>query len=470
MKKGDELNQELHRRIEDGRTIAQTKRLRRTEAGMWKVPSQSGRHESYTVDLHRRTCTCPDFEAHGIDCKHIYAARFATHPSSITAVPETKIMKPSYSQNWKAYDHAQTHEREMFELLLRDLCRGIQEPEQTSGRKRVPLRDMVYAAATKVYSGMSGRRASTDVRRAKEQDFISKAPHHSTISNALKSRALTPVLQALITESAKPLSVVETQFAIDATGFSTLTYGRWLDSKTTARRKEWMKCHALVGTVTNIVAAVRITPSNVADTVMLPDLVSDTAKHFNMKELSADKGYLSAQNLLTAESFGVDPYIPFKVDSKGDNGPFIWKRLFHLFHFRYDEFARHYHRRSNVETTFYMIKSKFGSRLRSKKDTSRINEALLKVLCHNIVVLIHELTEANINPVTFHWKRSRNGAAFRSRSTRSFFDVSRPARSVGGRYAGRSGYSGCRWVGPWMRMSSPLWMRRSAMALAAAAL
>jgi hypothetical protein len=41
-----------------------------------------------------------------------------------------------------------------------------------------------------------------------------------------------------------------------------------------------------------------------------------------------------------------------------------------------------------------MIKSKFGQRLRSKTLTAQINEALCKVLCHNLCVVIasqHEL-------------------------------------------------------------------------------
>ena len=58
----------------------------------------------------------------------------------------------------------------------------------------------------------------------------------------------------------------------------------------------------------------------------------------------------------------------------------------------------HYHRRSNVETAFSMIKRKFGDSLRSKCDTSMINEALCKILCHNIVVVIHEMYELGIRP------------------------------------------------------------------------
>jgi hypothetical protein len=35
-----------------------------------------------------------------------------------------------------------------------------------------------------------------------------------------------------------------------------------------------------------------------------------------------------------------------------------------------------------------MIKSKFGGSVRSKTEVAQINEVLLKVLCHNICVVI----------------------------------------------------------------------------------
>ena len=45
----------------------------------------------------------------------------------------------------------------------------------------------------------------------------------------------------------------------------------------------------------------------------------------------------------------------------------------------------HYHKRSNVESVFQMIKSKFGEKVRSKHETAQINEALTKILCHDCV-------------------------------------------------------------------------------------
>jgi len=73
--------------------------------------------------------------------------------------------------------------------------------------------------------------------------------------------------------------------------------------------------------------------------------------------------------------------------------------MFHFYSLNRAEFLKHYHKRSNVETVFHMIKSKFGQRLRSKSMTAQINEALCKVLCHNLVVLIHEMYELGIDPV-----------------------------------------------------------------------
>jgi len=44
------------------------------------------------------------------------------------------------------------------------------------------------------------------------------------------------------------------------------------------------------------------------------------------------------------------------------------------------------------------MQRKFGDFLRSKADVAMINETLCKVLCHNIVVLIHEMHELGIEP------------------------------------------------------------------------
>ncbi len=53
----------------------------------------------------------------------------------------------------------------------------------------------------------------------------------------------------------------------------------------------------------------------------------------------------------------------------------------------------HYHKRSNVESTFSAVKAKFGESVMSKNRTAQINEILCKVIAYNITVLIHEMIE-----------------------------------------------------------------------------
>jgi hypothetical protein len=45
-----------------------------------------------------------------------------------------------------------------------------------------------------------------------------------------------------------------------------------------------------------------------------------------------------------------------------------------------------------------MIKGKFGERLRSKTTKVQVNEALCKVLCHNLYVVIQSMYELNVTP------------------------------------------------------------------------
>ena len=62
----------------------------------------------------------------------------------------------------------------------------------------------------------------------------------------------------------------------------------------------------------------------------------------------------------------------------------------------------HYHKRSNVESTFSAIKRKFGDSVMSKSDAGMVNEVLCKLLCHNLTCLIQEQETLGIVPI--FWK------------------------------------------------------------------
>jgi len=160
----------------------------------------------------------------------------------------------------------------------------------------------------------------------------------------------------------------------------------------------WVKAHAMVGTTTSVITAIRVTESNVNDGPELPALVAFTAERFDISEVSADKAYLSHANLRAIESVNAVPYIPFKVNSQSE-GSAAWRRMYGLFMYRQEEFMARYHARSNAESTFSAMKRKFGASVRSKNPTAQGNEVLCKALCFNLSMLVHAMHELGIDPM-----------------------------------------------------------------------
>ena len=92
------------------------------------------------------------------------------------------------------------------------------------------------------------------------------------------------------------------------------------------------------------------------------------------------------------------PFIPFKVNTAVPTANNVWAEMYHYFMYNREDFLAHYHKRSNVETAFSMIKGKFGDSVRSKSDIGQLNEVLCKVLCHNLCVIIQAIHESGIDP------------------------------------------------------------------------
>jgi len=391
-------------RQEKGRLLANDKRIKLVGGNTWLVPSQSQNSGGYTVDVAEGTCSCPDYELRRTKCKHQWAVELTrtveTAPDGTKVLTETMtVTRRTYAQDWPNYNAAQCAEKRTVQALLRGLCDGILTPPHPGrGPKPIPLADAVYGMTMKVYTGMSGRRATTDIESCAKAGRMTRAPHYNSLFNYFERTELAPILTTLVEESAAPLASVETKFAVDSTGFGTAVYRRWFDHKYGREMKEhaWVKAHASVGTTTNVVTAVRATEGNVSDSPELPALVEATARRFQIADISADKAYLSHANLAAIEAAGAVPYIPFKSNSRGE-GPAAWRRLWGLFMYRQDEFLQHYHQRSNVESTFSAIKRKFGGAVRSKRFPAQVNEVLCKMLCHNLSMLVHAIHELGID-------------------------------------------------------------------------
>lgn len=380
--------------------------------GLWFVPSASGKGK-YKVNLENLNCDCADFEIRGQKCKHIFAAEIAFEKEFLELLsrddkqPDLTLFaaKKKHTQNWSAYNKSQTCEKSEFQKLLAALCKGVGEPTlPMKTRPRINFEDILFACVFKVFSTYSARRFTVDLVDAKNKGFIESPIHYNTLLRYFEYEELAPHLKMMVEESSLPLTALEKNFAVDASGLSTTGGFTWLHAKFTEPRliekRDWLKIHICVGTMTNIITAVEVTERYENDHNYFKPLVETTAQNFEMKEISADKAYLSKVNLQTAVDNNAVPFIAWKANSqiRQKEGYELWNRLYHYYSLNREKFLEHYHKRSNVETTFSMIKKKFGGTLRSKNRTAQINEALCKALAHNICVLIQSMNELEIKP------------------------------------------------------------------------
>ena len=397
-------------REQRGLVIAATARnIRRKSDHLWTVPSSQGAgHPAYHVNPEKKTCTCLDHQEAGHFCKHLFAVKYTiereysddgivmTEKESLTV----QTTRKTYTQDWRNYNLAQTNEKAKFQMLLRGLYDGLHGPKQIGrGCRMIPLDDAIFAAVFKVYSTVSGRRFMCDLKDSHEKGYINRVPCYNSIFNVLESEKTTAVLESLIAESATPLKAIETTFAIDSSGFSGCRFDKWFDQKwgELKSKRAWVKAHVMTGVKTNVVTSVTVTDENGGDSPQLQPLMNQTNQRFTIKDFTADMAYLSEDNLKAIAAIGATPLIPFKRNSVAAR-PGIWDRMFHYFSFNREEFLARYHQRSNVESTFSMIKAKFGDSVRSKTDTAMRNEALAKILCHNICCLISAMYELGIDP------------------------------------------------------------------------
>jgi transposase len=393
------LNEALTPRQQRGMALAATARIVR-KGDLFQVPSATVAGTTYVVAwiTDGFQCTCPDFELTGKPCKHTFAVQYfqkrETAPDG--TVTEVRAVRVTYPQQWSAYNRAQVTEKDAFCGLLRDLVADVATPEQKRGRPSLPLSDMLFSAAYKVYSTVSGRRFMSDLRGAAEKGYIDRAPHYNSIFNVLDREDLTPVLKSLITRSAMPLKSLESNFAVDSTGFGTQNFYRHYSAKygRDQVRREFVQLHAMIGTTTNVITAAEATVGPSSETAMVPTLLSETTAHFDVEQVAADKGYCSKNTLELIDGQGIKALVPFRRNSTAtskNTSSEVWSRLFYFFSLHRDEFLAAYHTRSNIESTFSSMKRKFGDTIRSKSPIAQVNEMLLKVICHNLVCVIHEM-------------------------------------------------------------------------------
>ena len=94
---------------------------------------------------------------------------------------------------------------------------------------------------------------------------------------------------------------------------------RWFDVKYGKKedRRMWLKLHLMCGVKTNIVTSVEVSDGYAHDYPFFKGLVDRTADNgFNVKEISADKGYLGGTNILASLQRGAIPSVDARIEHR----------------------------------------------------------------------------------------------------------------------------------------------------------
>ncbi|KKM23572.1 hypothetical protein LCGC14_1613850 [marine sediment metagenome] len=296
-----------------------------------------------------------------------------------------------YTQDWKTYYQACRTEKLMFFRIIKDAVDYLViENKYGFGRPSAFFSDIIKSLCIKSYHNLSTWRLESELRLARSMGIIDNVYKKSCISKYMNSEDVTEVLHELYKIIAEPLIPIETQYAADATGIGNAYKAKkWIDVRLDKQEhKQYNKLHILSGTLTNTIIAAKITEGIRHESPIFKDLMVGV-KRFKVKEISADAGYLSRKNCELIQDSGAMPYIlPKKnVTSYSKGSGTAWQNMIRLWKKHQMLFASHYHRRSNVESTFGMLKRKWGDFCRCKLPMTQENEILARIICHNAAVL-----------------------------------------------------------------------------------
>jgi transposase len=251
------------------------------------------------------------------------------------------------------------------------------------------------------FPNLSVRRARGFLLLLRKFDIISiNIPCFKTLSNYNENNSLQIMLDKLIEESSKPLSIIEHDFATDSTGIRTKLFSTWfsLRCKRKIKRRDHLTVHTTTGIKSGVTTALNVELKQGKDNLIFREHVDKTSENFKINEWSGDGMYWCKKNCKKVSEKNGKPYFKCKSSWNGkQDGYPSWKKMNKDFVKNKEEYDKHYHKRSNVESTNHSKKAIHGDKVYSRLPSARINEETLRWINQNISVLNRAMYEWNIN-------------------------------------------------------------------------
>ncbi len=200
------------------------------------------------------------------------------------------------------------------------------------------------------------------------QKFVSRIP--SSLFNIILSRILK-----LFYLHGESVSIT----AIDATGF-TSSYASYYYSRRTGKlRRSFLKTSISVDTSKKIILGWKISQKTDHEIKHANALIRQSNKMRKSECYVLDKGYDSEKiHTIIREEIKADSIIPLRKRKRKKIGGKYRKQLYMAF----DKIK--YNQRNIAETTFSVVKRKFGETLRARKFRNQVKEIKIKLIVYNI--------------------------------------------------------------------------------------
>ncbi len=223
---------------------------------------------------------------------------------------------------------------------------------------------------------------------------LKKVPHYSTLCYAQKrlfqQGHFEPLLKAVWAQAARyGMIEAKPEVAIDATGLETRhVSAHYMNRRGDLRfqQKTWPKLTAVYHTATHLIAGAVAGRGPSSDSSQSPPALRQAAANLQPYRMLGDKGYDAEPiHQLCRDELGIkSTVIPLNRRNTGERAPKAkYRRQMHT---RF--FHRKYGQRWQAESGFSRHKRRLGSALTARSEKTQRSEILLRVLVHNLLILL----------------------------------------------------------------------------------
>ena len=260
--------------------------------------------------------------------------------------------------------------------------------KRQTGRPPADERDLMTGYLLRQFFDLTFRQTQGLMEFFKSYFGIEKVPSHTLLSKKNQSKRWLLLWKRFHRFVMGGLPKRKAIIVTDASGFSGRKKG-WKETPHDHRaNQDWVKIHAAIEVESFLVINYVLTDSNVHESQVFGEVWDDIPTNVKPIRSLADAGYEWEECLQIALAHGATPIHGTKKNAVYHSNPVTaYQRLVNFTIHWPNRFQELYGKRNHAETSFSMIQSRFGYRIRCRSKIGRKNEVQSKINAHNIRML-----------------------------------------------------------------------------------